>query len=115
MDLFDRMAWGVSTFTVVLLLPNLLMGLAIPYAVLRLRDAKGEPEAQAGFKAALYFFFSMSVMLILTGLTIIVVDLVMTTDFGLGPPRNRFAGREPFPNEAQRTAFGFLISGGLLR
>jgi hypothetical protein len=112
-DFFDRMAWGVSTFTVVLMLPSLLMGLAIPYAVLRLRDVKGEPEPQAGFKAALYFFFSLSMMLVMTGLTIIVVDLVMTTDFGLGAPRNRFGGREPFPNDAQRTSFGFMISGGL--
>jgi hypothetical protein len=110
-DFFDRMAWGMSSFMVVLLLPNLLMGLAIPYAVLRLRDAKGDPEPQAGFKAALYFFFSMSLMLVITGLTIIVVDLVLTTDFGLGAPRRQL--RDPLPNDAQRTAFGLMISGGL--
>src|SRR5262245_43032249 len=83
-----------------LLIPLALLGLAIPYAVIRFRDARGESQdPQVGIKCALYFFFSLALLLFETGLTIIVVDLMLDR------------GRGDFPNEMQRIAGGFVVSG----
>jgi hypothetical protein len=60
------------------LTPFLLLSLAIPYAVLRLRAPEGtEPDPQVGLKVFLYYFFSVSVLLGLTGVTTIAVDIVL--------------------------------------
>jgi hypothetical protein len=105
-----------------LILPYLLLGLGFPYIVLRLRDAQNRrPDPQLGFKAALHFFFSIAFFLILTALTILVVDFLMELDPGglLGGRRQGFQGfqparqREPFPNPTQRIALAFLTSGVL--
>jgi hypothetical protein len=100
-----------------ILLPYLLLGLAIPYAVLRLRDAQNRrPDPQLGFKVALQFFFSLSVLLVLSGLTYIVVDFVMDLNIlgAIRPGRQPLFGqRGEFPNSAQRTGLAIILSGAL--
>jgi hypothetical protein len=109
MDPLERMMFGSAIGSLFILVPVLLICLAIPYAILRVRDARNAtPDPQLGFKVAMHFFFSISLMLILTGLSVIVVDLLMPRsprDFG--PPMPR----DSFPNEAQRTAFALILSG----
>jgi hypothetical protein len=57
--------------------PLLLLGLAIPYAVLALRDNREvERDPQVGWKAGLYFMFSLCLLQVLLGLTIYVYDLM---------------------------------------
>lgn len=97
-----------------LLVPNLLLALAVPYAILRVRDARtGAPDSQLGLKAALYFFYSVAIMMILFGLTVIVVDLVQ--DLDLGGPRAAVRQRpaEEFPNTAQRMGAAIILAGVL--
>jgi hypothetical protein len=55
--------------------PFLLLGLAIPYIVLRVRNQQSMLyDSQLGLKAALYYFFSLSILLIETGLTVIAIE-----------------------------------------
>jgi hypothetical protein len=57
------------------LLPFALLGLAIPYAILRLQDARAEQhDPEIGIKAALYFIFSLSILVVLTGINVLVID-----------------------------------------
>lgn len=106
------------------ILPTLLLGLALPYGVLRLRSAPSAdpPDPQVGLKAALYFFFSLGILLILNGLTVIAIDLVTGDDnvqqnFPWAQPANQFGAPaqqdEDFPNAAHRTG-GAMIASGLL-
>lgn len=112
MDPFGGVFMGSSILLSFLLLPNFLLGLAIPYAILRLRDAHSPmPDPQLGLKAGLHFFNSLGILWILLALTIVVVDLIMQLDIG-GPGQQFFQwGNEPFPNQPQRVAFGLAISG----
>jgi hypothetical protein len=103
---FDGIAVFSSLYGAILL-PYLLLALAFPYAVLRLRDAHNRhPDPQLGFKAILHFMLSLAVLMILTGLTVIVVDAVLQ----IGEV-NRPA--QEFPNAAQRTGAAFILSGVL--
>src|SRR5262245_61349972 len=77
-----------------------LVGLAFPYLVLSLRDTRNEErDPEIGLKSALYFMFSLSILLVLSGLTIIVVDVLedrsTSIDF----------------SDAQRNGFGMIVSG----
>lgn len=76
-DLFFSGALLAGFFVYLLLAPFLLLALAIPYAILRMRDAPNEfHDPQIGLKAALYFFMSAAVIVFLNGLTIIAVDVL---------------------------------------
>jgi hypothetical protein len=77
------------------LAPFALLGLAIPYAVLKSRDARAEEhDPEIGLKSALYFIFSLAILIVLTGLTVLVVDALMESEdtsrntpvFGQPPP-----------------------------
>ena len=66
--LFSGLAFSALLFG---LLPFFLLGLAIPYAILHSRDSRGlERDPQLGLKTALYFFYSVSILMVLTGLSI---------------------------------------------
>jgi hypothetical protein len=106
------------------LTPLLLLALGLPYALLKLRDAQNRrPDPQLGFRAANHFFFSLAVLLMLSGLSNIVSDTVRR----IGAPVEEPPGRQPpfgqpfgpptppseFPSEAQRTGAAFFLSGGL--
>jgi hypothetical protein len=85
-DLFMRgRLFSGFAITAVLVLPLLLLGLAIPYAILHYRDSRGaERDPQLGLKTAMYFFFSVSVLVFLLGVSIIAVDTLNELQF-FGP------------------------------
>ena len=57
--------------------PVALLSFAIPYALLRMQDARNETnDPQLGLKAVLYFTFSLGVLLFLTGLNILLYDFI---------------------------------------
>jgi hypothetical protein len=57
--------------------PFLLLGLAIPYIVLRLRNQQSVlHDSQIGLKTALYYFFSLSILLTEIGLTVLAIDML---------------------------------------
>ena len=88
-------------------IPIALLGLAIPYVVLYLRDGRNEEhDSEIGLKSALYFLFSLSILLILSGLTILVVDFLMD-EKGPFPAAKRL---NDF-SEAQRNAGGMMVAG----
>ncbi|MBI1917270.1 MAG: hypothetical protein HYS12_21430 [Planctomycetes bacterium] len=68
--------WSVSW----VVLPFLLLGLAIPYAVLRARDSREQPDSQLGLKAALHYFLSVGILQFLTGLSFICWYLITIED-----------------------------------
>jgi hypothetical protein len=105
-------------------IPFILFSLAIPYAVLRLQNV--EPvDPQLGSKVGLQYFFSVALMIMITGLTIMAVDLSMRDElFGIAPPppppqpmgfrpKADPADKDLF-NSAQRTGFAMVLSGLLL-
>jgi hypothetical protein len=116
------------------LVPALLLGLAIPYAVLALRDSREvERDPQVGWKAALYFIFSLCLLQVLTGLTVFIYDLLDGAPAPLiapAPPpqpwqqfpnqvqppfRTGPAVRPPWsPTASQRTAVGLAFAGFVL-
>ncbi len=65
-------------FGIVVLLsgaPMLLLALAIPYAILKMRDARLESnDPEIGLKSALYYGFSLGILLSLVGLTFMVYE-----------------------------------------
>src|SRR5205085_1642989 len=80
------------------LLPFILPGLAIPYAVLRARDSREHPDSQLGLKVGLYYFLSVGILQLLSGLTVISVDL-LTREDARGVRDER--GRQIRPAEAE--------------
>jgi len=104
---------GVVSTLMFALVPVLLLALAIPYAVLRLRASEGpEPDPQVGLKVILYYFFSVSMLMILVGFTILAIDAVQEKEEALGPfgQPQRVKPRSEF-NEAQRIAVALILTG----
>jgi hypothetical protein len=85
------------------LLPFLLLGLAIPYTVLRLTNRPDDPDTQIGFKCAIFFAFSLGVLLMLTGLTVGLIDLLEARG-DLGTHLGRFG-------EGLRIAAALVMAG----
>jgi hypothetical protein len=112
---------GVSGIAVsaLIALPPLLLGLAIPYAVLHYRDGRGgERDPQLGLKTALYFFLSVSVLILLVGMSIIAVDSLSDLQlFGAG--RGGLARSNPRSfSEPKRVGAALMFAGftfGLLQ
>jgi hypothetical protein len=71
------MAFELVGMFAVSLLPFLLLALAIPYTVLRLNNRVDDPDTQIGFKCAIFFAFSLGILLILTGLAAGLIDLLV--------------------------------------
>jgi hypothetical protein len=101
------------------LAPVFLLALAIPYAILRYRDAKSDrSDPQLGLKAGLYYFFSVGILLALAGLNILVVDLMVNPEGQGGPAGGGgVLGGPPAParglTQGQRTGLAMLLSGFL--
>jgi hypothetical protein len=98
------------------LMPFLLLSLAIPYAVLRLRSQEGtEADTQVGLKVFFYYFFSLGVLLVLAGATILAVDAVADKSQVLpgggafGAPQRAVKGGDF--NAAQRTGASLVVTG----
>jgi hypothetical protein len=113
-DLFFRGRFGSSVAGVaVLLVLPLLLGLAIPYAILHYRDGRSaERDPQIGLKAALYFFLSVSVFIFLLGASILVVETLNEMQlFGpVGGGGFRGGPKAGF-NVMKRSAAGFMFTG----
>jgi hypothetical protein len=106
----------------VALIPPALLGLAVPYSILRLRNE--EPaDPQLGIKAAVQYFYSVAILIAMTGLTIVAVDLIAgeAPDF----QQNDFNDFDGFGNDfgeaedgglsaAKRIGLGMFISGLLI-
>src|SRR5262247_3661522 len=88
-------------------LPLVLLGLAIPYAVLRARDSREQPDSQLGLKAGLHYFLSVGILQFLTGLSIIALDLI-TRDDRVGRRADDEATRVGIAVAAVGAAFAFL-------
>jgi hypothetical protein len=120
MDELTRAITAVTAATVFgVLAPVLLLALAIPYAVLRVRAAEGaEPDPQVGLKVFLYYFFSVSILMILTGFTILAIDTVREKEKKpvvqpvgpFGQPQQRPRDETEF-NSAQRTSAALILTG----
>jgi hypothetical protein len=99
---FDRLGLSLAAVWGFALSPFLLLGLAIPYVVLRMRDQQSlEHDPQIGLKAALYYFFSISILLIELGLTVLAIDALSER-----PARSGL-------NSAQRTGAALVVAGVL--
>jgi hypothetical protein len=117
----------VGSLVVLSFLPVLLIGLAIAYLSLRIRDSRADPpDPELGIKAGYYFFLTAGIFLALTGLTISVTDLLDDAFGGKqaqqAPPFNpqgRFGPPpparpdDPFDSMSQRVAWPLVISGVL--
>ena len=87
--------------------PIALLGLAIPYAVLYLRDSRNEEhDTEIGLKSALYFMFSLSILLALAGLTVLVVDF-LSEEKGFSASAKSFTDF----NANQRNGCAMIVSG----
>jgi hypothetical protein len=97
---------GLAGVFALVLFPMLLLSLAIPYAVLRLRDSRLEAQdPQLGLKCVLYFTHSIGVILFLTGLSLLTVDFLRDLNqVHLGGPARGFT-------PIQRTAAALLVAG----
>jgi hypothetical protein len=96
----------VSVFALALI-PTALLGLAFAYAVLYIKDRRNEEhDSEIGLKAALYFMLSLSILLILTGLTVLVIDFLTEEDRIPAGAR-----RSSEFTEVQRSAFAMMVSG----
>lgn len=115
----DQLFFGfLGGFTfIALLFPMLLLSLAIPYGIIYLRNQQGMGrDPQIGIKVGLYFFFSLSILLALNGLTIFVVDALVDSSargvFDPDWPGGGFpSGRSSGLSAAQRTAGAFIMAG----
>jgi hypothetical protein len=76
---------------------------AVPYAVLRMRDTTGENhDPQLGLKVGYHFFFSLGVLMIQLGLTVNVADLLIDDNNAAAAAQFR-PGFAPQPLRAPRT------------
>lgn len=105
-DVLRGLQFASLSFTLVLFLFFALPGLAVAYAVLKLQDARAEQhDPEIGIKAALYFIYSLSILVILTGINVLVVDALQDRP-NLGPNRN-VEGL----TEGQRVGCGLIVAG----
>jgi hypothetical protein len=115
--MIEYMAATLSgAFFAMMLFPTLLLALAIPYGIMYLRNGQEGPrDPQIGIKVALYFFFSLSILLVLNGLSVFAVDaLVEPTSFpgSFDPtfgPVGTSSSKDLRP--AQRTAGALVVAG----
>jgi uncharacterized membrane protein SpoIIM required for sporulation len=103
---FDAALLG--TILLFALVPAAVLSLAIPYAVLRARDSHEHPDSQLGLKAALHYFLSVSILLFLTGLSVISVDLLTREDAVGGRGDDTQAIRTGVALACSGAAFAFL-------
>jgi hypothetical protein len=105
---FIRELIGAVAVIWISLLVVVPLSFAIPYAILRMRDTRSEkPDPQVGLKSAMYFFFSLGIMLFLFGLTMLVVDLIARDRPELPPGMRRDEGL----NETQRVSLALMVAG----
>jgi hypothetical protein len=98
-----------------LLFPALLLSFAIPYAVLRLRSpGEAEPDGQVGLRAALAYFYSLGLIIFLTGLTVLFVDILTREGNPQGPRPAGGVGVQVFPEPKKPTITPAMRSGSAM-
>lgn len=100
------------------MMPLILLALAVPYAVIRLK-AENPPDSQLGVKIVVHFFFSASILIIVAGLTMLVVDW-MVRDFVPNEVTDNPLGRTTIAsitakgfNMTQRIGLGMILGGAV--
>ncbi len=112
MELNGFLGAAVGTFVLIVLVPFLCLGLAIPYAILRLRENREDrADPQVGLKVALYYFFSVGIILFLLGMTVIVVDLMLEEDRQARGAMARVVPAGQGLNQTQRIGLGLIVAG----
>jgi hypothetical protein len=110
--MLESLVGGFAVILIVAVLPFLgLVGVAVPYAVLRMRDAKSEtPDPQLGLKVGYHFFFSLGVLLVHLGLTVNVADYLIEENAPGAPAQfgPNFGGMQPV--RANKGADGKLLT-----
>lgn len=113
---------GIVSFVLYgyLLLPVFLLTLLAGYVLLRVRDARTEErDPDIGIKAALHYFLSLSILLIVNGLTLVAVEAMTSKPTKTervapgGGFRNGPAIKED-TSATQRTGWGLAAAGLLL-
>ena len=117
MDFLSLGLIGLVMLAGVTLAPMALLALAIPYAIARLRT-DGQADSQLGLKVALYFFISASMLLTLSGLTMIAADLMARDAAQTKSAEEGSYGGPPIGSRSEggfnatcRTGVALIISG----
>lgn len=97
---------------------------ALAYVALRVQDARQtEPDPRLGMKTAFHMMHTISILLVLGGLSVFMIDLMDGAISGnkpnVAPPPNPFGGAAPPAraprgdsfNAAQRVAVALVVSG----
>jgi hypothetical protein len=125
-------------YAAALVVPVVVLGFAVAYVSLRIRDSRSEtPDPELGIKSAYHAFMTTGILLILTGLTISATDFLQEAfddkqknqqpqfggpgQFGPQPkfgPQPQFRPQQPidddpFDRMSQRVAWPLVISGVL--
>jgi len=108
---------AIAVLACVSFLPLVLLGLAVPYLVIRLK-AESPPDPQLGAKIVFQFFFSAAMLVALAGTTMFAVDW-LTRDYIPNEETGNPLGRSTFEslsakgfNVTQRIGLGMILSGG---
>lgn len=96
-----------------------LLGLAIPYAVLRLRPGQAQdPDPQVGLKAILHYGFSLAILMIVGAISFLVSDALRDRKADILPPAGlqRPPAQNPAPaprdfTRPQRVAVALIVAG----
>jgi hypothetical protein len=95
--------------------PFLLLSFGITYVAVKLQDRSSDlHDPHLGQRAALYFLFSLSILVLLVGMTVLVTDfLIENVDKApaLGPPRVVRGTIDWTP--MQRVAAALITAGGI--
>jgi hypothetical protein len=94
----------------------LLLGLVLPYAVLRFNEGRrGEPDPHLGLKAALHFAASLGILLALTGAALLVGEFLAHFLMPWGAAQSAWVGRGlPLFTEPVRAGAALATAGGLV-
>jgi len=110
---------AIAVLACVSLLPLVLLGLAVPYVVIRLK-AESPPDPQLGAKIVFTFFFSPAILVAPAGTTMFAVDW-LTRECILNEETGNRLGRTTFDslsargfNVTQRIGLGMILSGGAI-
>jgi hypothetical protein len=120
-DLLELLG-ALSILVVLVALVPFLLGLAIPYAILRLRPGQErDVDPQVGMKAVLHYAFSLSLLMIIGGISYLVVDALSDQQMGILPAQPPQFNPRGFPPAApvhdreftrpQRIAVALIVSG----
>jgi hypothetical protein len=116
-NIFSSFGSGIALLAIG---PSFLSALAFIYIGLRLRDLRGNnPDPEIGVKTVYHFFMSLGIILILTGLSIILVEMMNGAFDNKAPIRQpapgfRFDDTKPeFFSPIKRVGTGLILSGTL--